>query len=484
MADYGLTDSGFVRKRLDVIRSEVVAALTNNFQAAGVTVSIETGTDSLFGVLADTFSERESALWELSEAVHNGMYPSTASGTRLDLSTSFSGVSRLAAAQSKGYVVVYGTAGTVIASGSQLSNTSTGTIWETTSAVTIALAAVADVTVALAAAVAEGAVYRVTINGAGYSYTATSTDTAFTVLQALADSISVSGVTAARNAATLRIYTNGSRSSSLSVTSTLSVTQLGSPVLAQTVDNSSEGASAGALTTIITATTGWDSVNNLADAATGRVNETDADLRARYAGGVYQLGAGTLPSFAANLLANVLGVQAVRVFENDTTATDTIGRPPHSLHFVVDGGLDAEVATEIYRIKPAGISTYGEQVVGITDDNGLTTSIKFDRPTPVYVWIRAAVTVLEDGDEFPDDGTTQIQAALLAKGQALSIGQDVRWQAFMGPCFDVTGVGEVDLEFGTSTDPEDEPADWSASNITIADYEVAEFAAGRIEVTQ
>lgn len=480
---YGVTDDGFVRMRLPEIRSEIVAALQDNLQAAGVTTAIETGTDSLFGIMFDTFAERFTSLWEQTEAVYAAMYPSTATGAMLDLASSFTGVTRLAAASSKGYVVLYGTEGTTVASGALLANSSTGAAWEITAETEITADAAADVSIALAGTAAAGT-YTATISGATYSYTADSSATAETILQGLADTISAANLTAARTGTTLRLYGDGSRAYSFAVNSLLAITSIGSPVLAQTVETSTAGADAGTLTTITTATDGWTAVNNLADATAGRTTETDSELRARYSTGMYALGSATTASVVAKLKADVLGVETAMAFENTTDETDSVGRPAHSLHVVVDGGLDEEVAAVIADNKPAGIATFGSVSRAITDSTtGLVTTINFSRPTPVYLWIKAVVTVLEDGQTFPDDGLSQIRAALLAKGQALGIGDDVRWQSFLGPCYGIDGVGEVALTFATSTDPSTAPGAYASANVTIADYEQATFAIARIGVT-
>lgn len=485
MTTYGITNDGFVRKRLPEIRAEVVSALQNNLQAAGITTTIKTSPDSLLGILIDTFAEREATIWELAEGVHVSMYPATASGARLDLAVGFTGVTRLAAASSKGYVVLYGDTGTSVPAGTKLANADTGTEWETTADVTIATTRVADATLKLAGEAAAG-IYTVTLNGAAYSYTAASGETAQKILQGLADAISVAGVTVERTGERLRLYTDGSRSFSATAGTLLSVDTLGTPILAQSVSASTEGAEAGALSAMVDSITGWTAVDNLAAATAGRTTETDSELRARYSTGMYALGSGTPAAIVAQLLANVVGVSQARVFENADDAADALGRPPHSLHVVVDGGLDEEVAAIIAAAKPAGIPTFGSVTVQVTDSaSGMTTQIKFDRPTPIYVWIQAVVTVLEDGDDFPDDGLTQIQDALLAKGESLGIGSDVRWQAFIGPCYGINGVGEVALAFATSASPDVAPSSdsYSAANITIADYQQATFAAARIEVT-
>src|SRR5690625_7508656 len=105
MADYGVVDIGFVRPRLPELRREIVADLKNRLQSNGFSADIETRPDSLYGLLIDTFAEREAALWETAEQVYYAMYPGSAVGAALDQSVSFAGVERSEAEPSQCNVV-------------------------------------------------------------------------------------------------------------------------------------------------------------------------------------------------------------------------------------------------------------------------------------------------------------------------------------------------------------------------------------------
>ncbi len=113
---YGLTADGFIPKTLDVIQAEVDAALKS---ALGSQVNILP--QSILGQLKGIFSERETLLWELIEAVYNSQYPSTAEGTNLDLVAALTGLTRLPATYSTLTVTLTGTEGTVIPAGTVFS---------------------------------------------------------------------------------------------------------------------------------------------------------------------------------------------------------------------------------------------------------------------------------------------------------------------------------------------------------------------------
>jgi len=480
----GVTVDGFVRPRLPEIRVEITSDLVARLRALGYDGLIETRPDSLFGLLIDTFSERETALWEQAEAVYFAMYPSSASGAQLDRAVSFTGVARLPAVPSAVQIVNYGSEGTVVPAGSQVRNRVTQTIWQMPGSMTIGMGAVADAFIR--PVVAAVTAYTVTIDGTPYTYTSDGSPLLSEILAGLVAELAASGHTISSDGALLRIQSAGEASFALQVSASLQVTRFGSPALARSVESGPYTAEVGEIIDIVTLVPGWDSVNNLQAASLGRQTETDAELRTRYKSGVYALGAATLPALQANLESRVAGVRSVRVFENDTDTVDVVGRPPHSIHVVAEGGLDSEIAAAIFQYKAAGIDTFGAIETEVIDSEGVAHFIHHDRPTPVYIWIKAAITLLPASEEpFPADGFGQIANNLLAAGNALGVGKDVIWQRLLGAVHAVKGVAEADLLLAETSSPLVTPApgDYVEANITIADFEVARFDLSRIEVS-
>ncbi len=160
------------------------------------------------------------------------------------------------------------------------------------------------------------------------------------------------------------------------------------------------------ITGIFTPTQGWQSVNNPAAATPGAPTESDGALRAR------QQVSTALPSLTVlegtvGAVANVPGVTAVQDYENYTDMTDSNGLPPHSISFVVEGGLDADVAQAIQIKKTPGTNTYGTTTVPTVDSNGVPITINFFRPTnaligvqvtlqPLASWISSNTTIIAD----------------------------------------------------------------------------------------
>ena len=481
---YGVTPDGFVRPRLPEIRQEIVAALAANLRAAGYSDDVQTRPDSIFGLAIDTFAERQAALWELAEGVYYAMYPGSATGVSLDRAVSFTGVTRLADEKSRAYVVLYGQSGTIVPAGAQISNELTQTLWATAEDAVITAGGAADVS--LIPTVVNSATYTVTVDGVPYAYTSDPTASIAEILAGLVAALSTSPYAVSSNGAAVRLQSDGRQAFSLAVSANVAVDQIGSPVLAETLEAVAESAAPGTLTGVVTRINGWEAVDNLQASAPGRLAENEAQLRARYPSGLSRLGAATLPSIAPNVRDKVVGVSAIRVYENATDAVDASGRPPHSLHVVVDGGLDDEIGDAIFRTKAGGIDTHGSVTVTVTDDEGASHAIRFDRPAPMYVWVNASLTLLPASEqEFPADGYDRVAAAILATGQAHQISQDVLQQRFFCAIYQTQGIGMVDLTFAYSTDPAFVPtsADYSADNVPIQEFEVAKFDATRIEVT-
>ena len=485
MADYGVTPAGFIRKRLADIRPEITAALRNNLQAAGLSGDIETRPDSVFGILIDTFAEREAAVWELAEGVYGAMYPSTASGVNLDNAVSLTGVVREGATNSRGYVVLSGEGGTTVPAGAQVRNVQTQEVWQIGDEVRITRSNTARASIALVGGPAT-LTYTVYIDGVPYSYTPGAGATTAQVLQGIAAAITDVTLTVVATTSQLELTAPAGTGFPLGITPNLRVASLGSPAVAESLNPSTLGADPGTLTEILTVVDGWSGVTNPSAASAGAVAESDSSLRSRYGTGLYALGGATLRAVIAHVRTRAPGVTNVVAYENTGNYTDMSGRPAHSVHVIAEGGLDVEIAQAIYDSKAAGIDTHGAFAVPVSGALGLQTVVRFDRPVPVYVWIKAAISLLDPGEQaFPDAGLADIEDGLADFGAQLGIGDDVVWQSFFRAVYSVPGVAHANLSFATSTDPAIAPAPgaYQAANITIQPQQRAMFDASRVEVT-
>ena len=115
---FGLLATGFERKRLIDVKSEIEASLKLTLGA-----NINLLPSSVLSQLVGVFSDRESDLWELLEEVYNSAYPDSASGLSLDNVAAITGVRRLEATYSTVVVTATGSAGTIIPAGTVFSVT-------------------------------------------------------------------------------------------------------------------------------------------------------------------------------------------------------------------------------------------------------------------------------------------------------------------------------------------------------------------------
>lgn len=484
---YGLTDEGFNRKPLTIIKSELEDALR-----AKLGNSINLQPPSIFSVLVGIFSERESLLWEGLENLYNSSYPDTAEGVSLDNAVAYTGITRLAATYSTIDVVhLFGTVGTLIPAGTQFSvDGNADAQFETLTAVTLVAGTDEVQTITFSATPVSGS-FRLSYDGEDTSLF-TSASVAADIQTALNALDGLSGVTVTGSFGAGFVVTfagdDGKVDQPLltaldntlngSITITVTETTPGVPqgvVACQAVDVGAIQAPARTLTVIDTPVSGLDRVINYNDAAVGTETETDVELRRRRAESLQVAGAATLNAIFSRI-RNLDGVIGVSVYENDSDVTDGSGRPPHSFEVIVQGGDDQVIADEIFDAKAVGIKTYGNQSETVTDTQGITHTINFSRPTSIPIFIELDLTV---NSEFPVDGIAQVKAAMVSRGTTtFNVGDDVVvYPTLIGILDEVAGITDVVIRVGIAANPTLD------NNIPIADAEIPTFDTANVEVT-
>lgn len=141
---------------------------------------------------------------------------------------------------------------------------------------------------------------------------------------------------------------------------------------------------ANTITKINTLTNGLDGVNNPFDGQLGRDDETDQEYRERQARiGIYNRGSSTYNAIlnAFNDSEQITGISYTNLQINDTDETDSNGVPAKSIHLIVEGGSDEDVANLLWIKKAGDVRvTYGNTAVAIKDIQGNTRIVKFSRP--------------------------------------------------------------------------------------------------------
>lgn len=132
MSDYGISSTGFKRKRLNLLleelNSEVKAIFGENFN-----VSPESPDGQINGVV----SESNANLWEIAEEAYNAFNPKAASGATLSNLVQLNGITRLPATKTRAELNLTGDSGTVIPAGSLVSTVDTGDQLATENTVTL-----------------------------------------------------------------------------------------------------------------------------------------------------------------------------------------------------------------------------------------------------------------------------------------------------------------------------------------------------------
>ena len=479
---YGITPQGFVIKDLQTIKSELETDYKASFGN-----DLDVSEDSVAGQFIGNQAKKISSLWELAQAIYESFNPDRAEDVSLDGVSALVGIERLPATSSTAVVALYGNIGTTIPAGHLIRQDETNEDFSLDDAVTIGLSSVIDIDFSVAN-VLNNQLYTITINGTGYNYTSDGTATDLEIIAGLKASIDLGGepvIVVDNLDGTGRIYSDdGITPFSISADVNLQIDTQASPGNYTAVNTGPISVPANTLITIVNPISGLGSINNLAAGLAGRIAETDEKLRNRRRELLTGLGAATDEAIRQAVLQQVDGVTACLVISNRLDVADGDGRPPHSFETVVSGGDEDDIAQIIWENMPAGIYPEGNIIKTIVDSTGTSQTVRFSRPTNVYIWVDLDYS-LNTEENFPTNGEDLIKDNIVEWAlQNINIGDDVIYQRLSIPVYEVPGISTIQIELATSATPTGPPGAYSAANVTIAADELAAFATTRITVTQ
>lgn len=192
-----------------------------------------------------------------------------------------------------------------------------------------------------------------------------------------------------------------------------------------------EPAGVGQINEIGDAVAGLSSVTNPDAAALGDAKESDLLFRLRRAESVGKPGNNQVDSMFAEV-ANVTGVNRVKIYENFEAVTDANDLNPHSLAIIVDGGSNADIASAIAAKKNPGCnlnagnaSIENEQTEATTTPAGNPLTATFFRPDLTTIYVEVTI----DGPFVEAD----IKEAIIQYASGELLGE--------GTGFDRTGFG-------------------------------------------
>jgi uncharacterized phage protein gp47/JayE len=461
----GLTDQGFVAKRLPQIKGEIEARLLESLG------DLNLAPETVIGQKVGIDSDAQAGLWELLDLVYQSQYPSSASGVNLDRVVSLNGITRLAPLPTSVRAVVSGASGTVIPLGSLAKNSSTGEFYEALASKTIAAGSSVGAVVSINT-VANSTNYTITLGVTDYTITSGVSATASSILTALASALPGSVTTMLASTSLALMYDTEQM---VAVSANITIDQLsGYQDFANTIDGESL-LPVGALDEIETPVAGWESVANRTAGVTGRDTETDEQLRIRRENSIRIAAKNTLEGIQAALEATD-GVTQVLVRQNNGTVTDPDGVPPQHVWAIVQGGTAPDIARVLFDRVAGGIGTFGGELEQVTSAvTGQAYDINFDRPTIVPIYIEVEIT----GSAFlPADYVQLVRDALVEFGNSLNIGEDVIFTRLYCPIGNA--IDSASYISSLLIDIVDPPL--GTSNITIDNIELAQITEANISV--
>ena len=473
----GVLNSGFEIKTFDQIKGE----LEENFQQIfGSGINLDS--TSLLGQQIGIFSKNLYDLWQTASDNYQSRWPATAQGRPLDQLVAIAALRRKGAFRTSGQVYLLGEAGTTVPQGTILS-TAEGAEVETNpvhpdGAVTLTAGTAPVFTLSklpgvssLTFSVSIGRIFS-GFHGEellGRSVTVTFTDDAaamktkfdelfegeaeVTVTKAAGDSPITVTLTAPWFLPVLSV-----QGASLQVTTIGRAN--GASVSATALDEGPVVIPAGAIRRVDTPVSGLLHVTNFLDFVTGRLSETDSEIRTRWTN---RIESAQISSEGAlrSALQNISGVSNVLIFVPSAGVIDA----------VVEGGADSDIAAALLANKPVGTLFAGDSSEIVNDENGNPKTVRFSRPQNESFALSVS---LESDADFPEDGEAQIRAAIteyqdsLAIGGIIRVSPDIIW-ALQG----IRGINNLRITVnGSQADIDLEPrirAVFSPVNTVISD---------------
>lgn len=481
----GLSRQGLEVKTLDDVLTDYktnAASIFSDLVPAGdvVDVSDVGALGRLIGVIAPA----EASLWEALQQVFDSFNPVTAIGVALDNIIALSGITRLTAQPTRAQVILEGDLNIIISSPQgKAYSSSTQRVFSILNPVTMNLLAASGIGV-YPITVANNTAYRFSYSTDGVNfldaiYTSPASGTTAQVilngLQAKVEELFSSTFTTYQSNGRLYITrTDPFQVADFTVSINLQVQKVRKLGIAIDDVPGVYPQEALAIDTISVPISGWDSVVNPVAATTGRLTETDEELRERFRNSKFFQSQNIVEGIL-DALRNVQGVTDAIIYENDTNATDVNGVPGHSFLPIVLGGLPSDIAQSIWENKPTGIPSVGNTTVQIADSQGFLHSISYMQPVEVPVYITMEIS---DLGFMPGDADSQIKQNLVNYSDAnLFIGDDVIYSRLYTPINSVPGFTVNSLKIGTA------PSPTGMVNIPITFDHVATITADHIIVT-
>lgn len=482
MVEYGVTQNGFVRKRLDEVKNDVYARLKEGW---GYDITINP--QSLLNVLVTGFSDEVAKLWEEAENTYYAMYTMSAEGANLDNAMQFGGITRERDCRTTYMLACTAPDDTMVPYGVLVkSATNPEKMFRCTNTQVIGRE---NFRKAVIKPYMESGIdlFYITLNRNTYQYVLHPGEDAAMVIRAFADMIDEKGmaVTADLDKGCLIIEDIYKQTSNtLAISNNLLIDSVTSNILFESMEYGPVIIADGLIKEMVTLDTGIREVTNDIAPVPGRFEADDIEARQTFVKRCATRSKNMVESITAEIYNSVANVLSVAGYENDTETTDLEGRPPKSVEIIVDGGDNGEIANTIYQKKTNGIRAYGNIIMDVSDVFGNIHKIGFSRPDYLYVWLRVVITG-KSGKAMAPNFIQLAQDSILEDGKSLQVGDSVYLQTFLANIYSkVVSVSMVDIKaFATSTEkyiPTEE--EYTLLNVLVSHRQKAVLDASRIEV--
>lgn len=481
MPEYGVTDRGFVLKRMDAILEEIHADLTEGF---GFDTSLQEA--SWLNVLTTTFAGQIADLWETAQDSYYAKYPATATDLNLDHAVQYGGIRRKPSKQTSYPLHCTGDDGTAVAEGSVVATDTKPEIrLYATRGFTISRNSFNKVRIKVAAAEA-GSVYSLTINGSQYSYSSLEASEQV-ILSGLKEAIVNVDYLVSVDEESLILCIEDrvkARNNVLMLSNNLTTESITTIANFNTENYGSIAIPHGVVTKMITNVTGFTDVTNMLTPVYGRMQENDIELRQAYIAKSALRSNTMIDSICAELLNNVADIETASGYENYTDFVDARGLAPHSIEMIVEGGDNSEIAQAILKRKAGGIQTNGKIVVDVPGLFGDTIPIRFNRPEYLYTFMK--VILHGKKAEMPSNYPALVKESILNDTKLLKAGDDLLTQLLhKGIYHAVAGITYIDIMAAYSHDSTYVPVqeDYRNANIIASTRQKVLVDETRIEVS-
>lgn len=477
----GITDQGLVIKTLP----EIINSLTTKLQDRyGDSFSV--GTNTPEGVIVGIVSAAISDNWMGIQGAYDAAYARTATERNLDNVSDRVNIRRIAAAKSYTPIEFTGTVGSVIVAETVVVGEEVEGRFLVSDTLTLSSSQFSDVTLSVTT-VADSTNYSVTIDGEIATINSGVSATANSILVALQSEIesTLSGLeTSLPTSTNLRInVTQPNSVLPLIVGSGLSVVSVSDIVVAEAEDTGAVLAPLGKLNETLIPIAGITAVTNLQSAVVGRERETDEELRVRRFSSVGATSTSTYNAMLAKI-SNISGVEFSFVIANTGASTNSEGVPSKAFEVVVLGGNEDEIAETIFANAPIAIETYGAITKVVTDTEGNPQTVKFSRPTNVFIHVHCTYTDYVE-EVVSATNAAAIRSSIVDYGNDLPSGGDIIPERFFGSIYsNSSGVGKVSITVAKSYDGITPITPFTSNTLPISKRELPVFRSSSTVVTK